>query len=135
MLLFSSESCGELLCNGIKSQLYQVMVLFQVTVDDCNTLYRKPGWASVRGKMLLCTSHQRRGYVGLCEPTGEPVEGRLVGILPTKTSGWGKGGEHLTRGTAPQGAITGNNRVACVIGSCFNSSLVGLRFVQDVYIG
>ena len=56
-----------------------------------NTLYRKLGWASVRGKMLLCTSRQRRGYVGLCEPTGEPVEGRLVGVIPTKTSGWGKG--------------------------------------------
>ena len=41
--------------------------------------------------MLLRTSRQRRGYVGLCEPTGEPVEGRLVDVIPTKTSGWGKG--------------------------------------------
>ena len=41
--------------------------------------------------MLLHTSHQRWGYVGLCEPTGEPIEGSLVGIIPTRTSGWGKG--------------------------------------------
>ena len=39
MLLFSSESCGELLCNGIKSRLYQVMVLFQVTVDYCTKAF------------------------------------------------------------------------------------------------
>ena len=40
--------------------------------------------------MLLCTSRQRWGCVGLREPTGEPVEGRLVGVIPTKTSvgGW-----------------------------------------------
>jgi len=36
--------------------------------------------------------------VGLREPTGKPVEGCLVGIIPTKTSGWEKGGEHLARG-------------------------------------
>ena len=38
--------------------------------------------------MLLRTSRQRWGYLGLCEPTGEPTEGRLVGLIPTKTSGW-----------------------------------------------
>ena len=48
--------------------------------------------------MLLCTSRQGRGYVGLREPTGKPVEGRLVGVIPTETSGWEKGGEHLARG-------------------------------------
>ena len=48
--------------------------------------------------MLLCTSHQGQGYVGLCEPTGKPVEGRLVGVIPTKTSGWENRGEHLARG-------------------------------------
>ena len=58
-------------------------------------------------------------------------------IYPLKPRVGKRGGEHLsdlTRGTASQGAVTGNNRVACVIGSCFNSSLVGLWFVQDVYI-
>ena len=35
MLHFASESCGELLCNGRKSWLYQVTVVFQVTVDYC----------------------------------------------------------------------------------------------------
>ena len=86
--------------------------------------------------MLLRTSRQRRGYVGLCEPTGEPVEGRLVDVIPTKTSGWGKGRQiPHKRGQLHNGAVTGNNRVACVIGSCFNSSLVDLQFVQDVYIG
>ena len=40
--------------------------------------------------MLLRTSRQGRGYVGLCEHTGEPVEGRLVDVIPTKTSGWEK---------------------------------------------
>ena len=48
--------------------------------------------------MLLCTSRQGRGHVGLREPTGKLVEGRLVGVIPTKTSGWEKGGEHLARG-------------------------------------
>ena len=86
--------------------------------------------------MLLRTSRQRRGYVGLCEPTGEPVEGRLVDVIPTKTSGWGKRRQTpRKKGQLHSGAVTGNNCVACVIGSCFNSFLVGLRFVQDVYIG
>ena len=40
--------------------------------------------------MLLRTSRQRRGCVGLHEPTGEPVEGRLVGVIPTKTSVGGR---------------------------------------------
>ena len=40
--------------------------------------------------MLLRTSRQGRGYVGLREPTGKPVEGRLVDVIPTKTSGLGK---------------------------------------------
>ena len=74
--------------------------------------------------------------MGLCGSTGEPVKGRLVGVIPTKTSGWGKGRRTpRKRGQLHSGAVTGNNHVACVIGSCFNSSLVGLRFVQDVYIG
>jgi len=38
-------------------------------------------------------------------------------------------------GTASLWTVTWNNRVACVIGSRFNeSSLVGLWYVQDVYI-
>ena len=37
--------------------------------------------------MLLCTSRQRWGYVGLCEPTGEPVEGRLVGVIRAHVEG------------------------------------------------
>ena len=76
--------------------------------------------------MLLRTSRQGQGYVRLREPTGKPVEGRLVGIIPTKTS-------ELRRREASishEGTVTGNNRVACVIGSCFNSSSVGLRFIQ-----
>ena len=77
--------------------------------------------------MLLCTSRQGRGYVGLC-PTGKPVEGGLVGVIPRVRK---KRGEPILQ----EGTITGNNRVACVIGSCFNSSVVGLRCIQGVYIG
>ena len=56
-------------------------------------------------------------------------------LYPLKPQVGEKEGEHLARGTASQWAVTGNNHVACVIGSCFDLSLVGLRFVQDVYIG
>jgi len=35
--------------------------------------------------------------MGLREPTGKPVEGRLVGVIPTKTSGWEKGGELISQ--------------------------------------
>ena len=41
--------------------------------------------------MLLRTSRQGREYVGLRDPTGKPIEGRLAGVIPTKTSGWKKG--------------------------------------------
>ena len=81
--------------------------------------------------MLLHTSRQGRGYVELREPTGKPVEGRLVDAVLTKTSGWEKREASISQ----EGTITGNNRVACVIGSSFNSSLVGLWCVQGVYIG
>ena len=60
--------------------------------------------------MLLRTSRQKRGCVGLRKPTGEPVKGRLVGVIPTKTSVGGR--------ASRKGAL-----VACVIGSCFKSSL------------
>ena len=73
--------------------------------------------------------------MGLREPTGKPVEGRLVGVIPTKTSGWEKEANISQEGTASLWTVTWNNRVACVIGSRFNSSLVGLWYVQDVYIG
>ena len=81
--------------------------------------------------MLLCTSCQGWGYVGLREPTDKPVEQRLVGVIPTKTLGLGRREASISH----EGTVAGNNRVACVIGSCFNSSLVGLRFIQGVYIG
>ena len=48
--------------------------------------------------------------MGLRKPTGEPVEGRLVGVIPTKTPVGGR--------ASRKGAL-----VACVIGSCFKSSL------------
>ena len=69
--------------------------------------------------------------MGLREPTSKPVEGRLVGIIPTKTSGLGKREVSISH----EGTVTRNNRVACVIGLCFNSSLVGLWFIQGVYVG
>ena len=72
------------------------------------------------------------------EPTGKPVEGRLVGVISTKTSGWGKGSRSiLQEGTASQWTDTWNNCVACVIGSCFDSSwlVFGSFRNQDVYIG
>ena len=60
--------------------------------------------------MLLRTSRQRWGCVGLHGPTGEPIEGRLVGVIPTKTLVGGR--------ASRKGAL-----VACVIGSSFKSSL------------
>ena len=60
--------------------------------------------------MLLRTSRQRWGCVGLRGPTGEPIEGRLVGVIPTKTLVGGR--------ASRKGAL-----VACVIGSSFKSSL------------
>ena len=67
--------------------------------------------------------------MGLCEPTGKPVEGRLVGIIPSKTSGLGKGEASISQ----EGTVTGNNHAASLIGSCFNSSSIGLRFIRGVY--
>ena len=61
--------------------------------------------------MLLRTSRQGRGYVGLHEPTGKPVEGRLVGVIPTKTSGLGKREASISH----EGTVTGNNRAASLI--------------------
>ena len=81
--------------------------------------------------MLLRTSRQGRGYVGLREPTGKPVEGHLVGVIPTKTSGLGKREASISH----EGTVTGNNRASSLIGSCFNSSSVGLRFIRGVYVG
>ena len=46
--------------------------------------------------------------------TGKPVEGRVVDVIPTKTSGLGKRKASISH----EGTVTGNNRVACVIGSC-----------------
>ena len=69
----------------------------------------RPVRGKVRKRMLLRTSRQGRGYV---EPTGKPVEGRLVGVIPTKTSGLGKREANISH----EGTVTGNNRVASV---CF----------------
>ena len=67
--------------------------------------------------------------MGLREPTGKPVEGHLVGVIPTKTSGLGKGEASISQ----EGTVTENNHAASLIGSCFNSSSIGLRFIRGVY--
>ena len=61
-----------------------------------------------------------------------PVEGHWVGVgIPTKTSGWEKGRQaRLSERELSQRII-----VACAIGSCFSSFLVGLWCVQGMYIG
>ena len=71
MLLFSSESCGELLCNGIKSRLYQVMVLFQVTVDYCSyieiTVYVRLGKIQY---LMFWIQYHITVYIKVSAPSG-----------------------------------------------------------------
>ena len=64
-----------------------------------------------------------------------PFEGRLVDVIPTKASVWGKGMRTPRKRDSFTVGHHRDNRVACLIGSYFNSSLVGLRFVQNVYVG